>query len=328
MENDRNEWLAWRHLGLGSSDASAVHGVSPWMTRYDLYEVKIQPEYVERETSFVQRVGNEMEIIARVKLAAMYNMEHGTDETFAPRRVQMKDLPFMKASLDGSTHDGSVIAEFKYQSKPAAPGTAYEDMTPGQQAHQNVLNDKLPVTSSNSEIACRVPYYYWVQIIHQLTVSSAKYCIFASFDGSTLNECIVEPDLKFMEYHIEKCVDFWKMVLDKTPPELTADDYKELRVKGAKGKIQKWKQLNALLKDTTSQIEELRAEIIAMVDHPRMMCDGVRIVHMPGNQGAIDYPRILGIPEVMRAMTAVGVEVDKVRKPNGKPYYKMELVKK
>ena len=37
---DRAEWLAARNSGIGASEISAVMGVSPWQTAYDLYEKK------------------------------------------------------------------------------------------------------------------------------------------------------------------------------------------------------------------------------------------------------------------------------------------------
>ena len=37
---DRTEWLNARVSGIGASEISAVVGVSPWQTSYDLYEKK------------------------------------------------------------------------------------------------------------------------------------------------------------------------------------------------------------------------------------------------------------------------------------------------
>lgn len=315
---DRQKWLEWRHKGIGSSDAPIIHGVSEYMTRFELGEQKLADKVVEQEENFVQRIGNQFEPIARQKLAALYNMEHGTNETFEPRALQMKDLDFMRSSLDGSTQAGDVIAEFKFQSKPYELNST---LTTGQIRHHDVLDERLPITSVNQEMRCRVKYSYWIQVQHQLLVSGAKKCIFGSFDGESLHTCEIFPDTEFMKLHLSLCVEFWNLVLAKKSQPISGDDYKEMRAKGIKGKVQKWKRLKVMLEETETQMEELRAEILAVAEqenHPRLTCDGIRIVKYPGNKGSVNW-------QAAFIASKSSLDPNKFRKADGKPFWKLEI---
>ncbi len=301
---ERNEWLQWRLKGIGSSDAACIHGESPYMTALDLYNVKIKDTYEETEQNWVQRIGNDFEAIARVRFAALYNMENGTNETFEPKRVEMADLPFMKASLDGASKCGKIIVEFKFMSKPVVAGKALSE---GQKKHLAVLEGK-------------VQENYRIQVQHQLLVTGADVCYFVSFDGETLNSCSVLPDIEFLKLHLKKCCEFWDRVEARKPPEPSSDDYKELRVKGAKGKVQRWKRIKMAIDQYSAEMDTLKEEIISMCDHERMTCDGVRIVKYPGNQGSVDWAKAY-------AATGVTLDTEKFRKAAGKPYVKMEIQK-
>lgn len=280
---DRNDWLRWRRTGIGSSDAPILHGISEYATVHDLFEQKIDTgPIVEQEDNFVTRLGNEMEPKARVRFAALYSIEKMRDEEFAPRKLEMKDLPFMKASLDGASKDLTEIVELKYMSKPPLDTKA---LTPGQIKHQNVLVETLPTTSANGE-DCRVPYAYWMQVQHQLLVSGARVCYFTSFDGESLHHCEIFPDVEFMKLHLAKCAEFWNRVQCLTPPPLTQADYKEVRVKGAKGHIQKWKHLAVLRDEIEGQMADVEDIIIGLSavlleKNTRLSLDGVDVSSTP-----------------------------------------------
>jgi hypothetical protein len=315
---DRKDWLRWRKNGIGGSDAPALWEASPYLTFRDLIIDKLDPSVEEKESNFITSRGNDLEIKARYKLSTMYNLHYSADEDFAPKKIQSEALPFMLATLDGSTKDGRVIAEFKFMSEPPTEG---KPLTPGQLKHSLVNRTDIPISDPLKE--CRVPFNYWIQIQHQLAVSGAEYCIFGSFDSVTLNTCKVLPDLKFIEQHIDKCAKAWQLVLAKKIPEPSNEDYKELRVKGAKTKTQEWKQLKRLLEETTERLETIRDELLAMCDHPLMTCDGVRFTQSEGRQGSIDYPRILNLPEVIK----LGIDPEKFRKAQGKPYWTVSAIK-
>lgn len=272
MENTREEWLRWRQTGIGSSDAPIIHGISKYATPRQLWEGKLAEKFKEEESNFVLQMGNDLEPKARARFAALWNLENfpppGEEETFEPRRVQMQDLPFMLASLDGASKDLETIIEIKFMSRPSVDDP--NKLTPGKVKHLDVLDETLPITAFEG-YRCRVPYMYWIQIQHQLAVTGAKRCFFISYEPApvegtpvSMNSCEVLPDVKFMESHIYRCCNFWEHVLHKSPPALVVADYKKLKVAGAKALAQKYRQ--------TADGEE---ELFALMDQDLMHIDGV-----------------------------------------------------
>lgn len=290
---DRDEWLEWRKKGIGSSDAACVWGKSPYKTRHELGEEKRGKDIRESKTNWAMNKGNELEPIARQKLAALLNIENGTDETFDAKIVVMKDYPFMRASLDGCSKDGSVIAEFKFM---------------GKEKHLAVLKGE-------------IPEHYRIQVMHQLLVSGADYCWFASFDGETLHTHKIERDASFMVDHLELCKEFWSLVEQDKPQPISDDDFKTIRVKGATALAYGWKQIKRQIEELEAKEEEMRNELIKLADHPRCKIDDVRIISYPGNRGTIDYTKVMKLPEI----SSLGIDLEQFRKPNGKPYHKVEI---
>lgn len=299
--SDRLEWLRWRQKGIGASDAAALHGKSPYVTRHELGEQKLAKEIREQEDNFVTRLGNELEPIARQKFAALYNMEHGTNEVFEPRRVEMAELPFIRASLDGASSDLKTLVEFKFMSKPREHG---KSLTLGQQKHMDVLNGT-------------VPEHYRIQVQHQLLVTGADVCHFASFDGESLHTCKVFPDVDFLKKHIDLCVEFWELVIAGKSQPIGIEDFKELR--GAAKIAQRWKQLTVRAKEIEAEIAVLREKLIELSDHPRMICSGVKIMKCEGRKGSIDWQKAFlatGQPEEA---------AESFRKLDGAPFYKLSF---
>lgn len=282
--NERKSWLAWRHLGLGGSDSASVHNESPYKTRFQLWEEKIQTEYIEAPMNWAQQKGTDLEPKARAIFAAGYNMDNGGDETFEAARVEMVGLPYLRASLDGFSKCKTKIVEFKYQ---------------GKETHESK----------------EIPRHYWLQIQHCLLVSQATLAYFVSFDGESVHSQIVMPDLEFHAKHLDECMKFWTLVTNKVPPELSDKDYKELRFKGATEKARAWRKAKLAMETAKAEMESIRDEILSLVNHPRMMIGDVKIIQMPGRQGAINYEAIPALK---------GIDLDRYRKPDGKPFYMMK----
>jgi putative phage-type endonuclease len=99
MSNERTEWLKKRKLSIGSSDAPAIHGKSPYLTELQLYNDKTS-DVIDEKSSYVMEMGNRLEPEARKLFAAEYNLIHGRDETFSPKMLTHSECQFMTASLD------------------------------------------------------------------------------------------------------------------------------------------------------------------------------------------------------------------------------------
>lgn len=296
MDQDREKWLKWRQDGIGSSDAAAIMGFSPYKTEQQIFEDKVA-DVIEETNSFIMQKGNELEPIARSQFAARFNMEHDADETFDAKLCVMTELPFMRASLDGSSKDGKTIIECKYQ---------------GKQNHADVGQGK-------------VVKHYWIQIQHQLLVSGAERAFLVSInDGKSKNIFYheIRPDENYLKQHIARLTDFWARVtkykMGNKDMKPAASDADFVEVKGDSPVIrlvEKWKQLKTQQDLTEKQIEILKTEIMQIKPaHPKVHIAGVNIV-LTERKGTIKYDKI---PELK------DVDLEKYR-GMGSTYYTMKL---
>lgn len=292
---DRKYWLAWRQKGIGSSDAAAIMGVSPWMTKLDLYENKIA-EIVEEDDSnqFIKDMGNDLE----PKVRSLYSLM--TFEDFNVALLEMEAYPFIRASLDGRNGDMSKIIEIKLLGK-----------------------DDLGAAKLG-----KVPEKYIPQIQHQLMVSKAESCAFLGYSHAEyktskevkpehLVEIVVLPDPSYQTILLTEEIKFWQENVQKKRPPIPSDkDYKTLR--GIKNLVSTWKSLKVTFDRVEEEMEEIRSLIIAAAEeggHPRYLSNGIRI-RQETRMGNVVYKNI---PELK------GVDLDKYRN-KGSTSWRIEIV--
>jgi len=289
--SQRVDWLKWRKLGIGSSDAATLHDApDAYLTQLGLYEEKLSTDFSDKPGNWAMNIGNEQEIIARKLLSVQFNMENGTEETFEQKWFVHPELEIIRASVDGCTHDGKVIAEFKFQ---------------GVEQHNRVADESLPIRGG------RVIEKYWIQCQHGLLASGAESCIFGSRNPKMPKDLLtvtILPDFEFQKKHVTACVKFWKdHVLAKVPPKESARDYKELRKKGAKGMAKKYLALVAKQKELKEKADDIKTQLLEMADHNRMTCGALRMAKVP-KAGSIDYSEIPAVKNMTEA------ELEKYRK--------------
>ncbi len=182
-------WLDWRRQGLGSSDAAAIMGVSPWKTPYQTWEDKVLGS--QSEDNSAMKRGRDMEETARQEF------ERVVGTLVAPSNVVHNRLDWMRASLDGIDISKTIMVEIK---------------CPGKEDHA---------------LACqkKIPEKYWPQVQHQLEVAGLDGMYYFSFDGLKGVVVEVKRDQGYIDTLLEKEAEFWAMVLSKKPPELTERDY-------------------------------------------------------------------------------------------------------
>lgn len=291
---NRQEWLAWRKKGIGSSDAPVVMGVSPWGTKMDLYEQKISEAIEEDESNqYVKDLGNE----AEPKIRSLFSLLVADD--FQVVLLEMDGFPLI-ASLDGRSTCKTKIIEIKLSGK--------EDFEGAQKG--------------------KVPEKYVPQIQHQLMVSKAEVCYFLSYSYAAYKEskavtaehlAIVEvkPDKEYQATLMQEELKFWQEnIVPKRPPIPGDKDYKSIR--GITKQIKRFKTLKAKADAIDEEIEALRAEIIAACEkekHPRFVCSGVRI-RQESRVGNVNYK---SIPELK------GVDLEKYR-GKGSTSWKFEVL--
>lgn len=167
LDQNSDAWLTWRKTGIGSSDAPAVLGESPWTSRKELWEQKvveyhgakaplsvaqfkaIREQMAKREgqNESSKNRGKKLEPVARAEFEDMTGL---TMEAVCGHHTHH---PHLKVSLDGWNAGRRAFLEIK---------------APKQSSHAAALDG-------------RVPDYYRAQILHQFLVSGAREAWYLSF---------------------------------------------------------------------------------------------------------------------------------------------------
>jgi len=146
------DWIEFRARHYGASEAGAMLGISPYMSRTELLQLKATGKEQEHSdyTKLIFRNGHDAEAAAR------YLLEEDMQEDFYPVTCSKDKL---SASVDGLTMDGSTAFEHK------------------------LLNNGL----YESVLTQRVPDHYMAQCQQILLVTGAERVIFMCSDGT--REC-------------------------------------------------------------------------------------------------------------------------------------------
>lgn len=136
LEQGTQEWMEWRHKGIGASDAPIIMGENPWKSAEELLREKRGPARDSHVNEAMSR-GIMLEPEAR----SCYIVRTGND--VKPACLQSNQYPWFRASVDGISSNGDLIVEIKC----------------GKSVYRYA-----------SEYRC-VPDYYYGQLQHILAVS-------------------------------------------------------------------------------------------------------------------------------------------------------------
>ena len=184
------EWHQHRAQFRNASETPAVMGLSPWVTTYQLWELKTGRRV--QEANFAMKRGTELESKAR----AAYELETGS--VMEPLVMVSGEY---SASLDGISLSGELILEVKCPVKGKTSDTWKE-----------VEEGKVP------------KHYYW-QVQHQLMVSKAAVTHFYVYDEDGHGIWVeVFPNEEDMASIREAWDLFMAYVESDSPPPLTEKD--------------------------------------------------------------------------------------------------------
>lgn len=264
-------WETWRSLGLGSSDAPVVMGVSPWKTPLQLYLEKIG-EAKGFDGNFATERGQRLEPVARAQFELLMDAE------FPPMLAVHSEHSFIRASLDGYN---------------VALGAVLEIKCPGKDDHDKAL-------------AGMVPEKYIWQVEHQMLVVGAKKAYYYSFDGESGAVVEVLPNLERQKELVKALTAFWGRVKSKTPPKESDRDYVELTDQVVRDLFLEYKRIKKMSDDLEPVLNKIKGEIVDKLKHEphgRYSVDGVKFVKSV-RPGSVDYVKMgkeLGIdPEQYR----------------------------
>lgn len=254
MENQ--EWLRWRKIG--SSDAAAIMGVSPWTTPYQLWEQKISGKQIQ-ETPAMRR-GKDLEPYAMSCFESMMGVKLESQVC-----VEHKDHHFITATLDGINEDKKILVEIK---------------CPNAKTHS--------IASSGKEI----PEHYMPQLQHQMEIKGYESMYYFSFDGQEGVILQVERDEDYGRELVDKETDFYRRILEWDPPELTDRDYISMDKDEVWFKLsERFKNVNIELKALSDEEKELRKALIHIAARKNSMGNGLKLSRST-QAGGIDYDRI------------------------------------
>ena len=189
------EWLQYRRMGIGGSDAAAVCGVSPWKTAREIYQEKAEGIVRdEPEKNWVAlEIGKRLE-----ELVVQIFMRQTGLKPYAVRKMFRHPFyPFMLADVDYFVKIGEDIyvveckTSFSYRMDEWADGN--------------------------------VPLHYELQGRHYAAVTNTKGIIFLCLHGNSEDTFLmrkIERDLKQEADLIEQEAYFWnEFVLKRQAPE-------------------------------------------------------------------------------------------------------------
>ena len=189
------EWLDVRQTGIGGSDAASILGVSPWKSRYALWQEKsadvAPPPLVENDA---MRFGTMMEPHLRSLFADVTGMTVIEDTTI----YQHPEHSWMLANLDGVVLDdftGEPVAVLEIKTASRAQGWADG-----------------------------VPTYYRAQVVHYLAVTGLpKAYVGVLLAGSEFRTYTINRDDAEVDALVAAEETFWRS-LGKDEPDVDGHD--------------------------------------------------------------------------------------------------------
>jgi len=164
FEQGSEEWLEWRHTGIGASDASTVMGDNRFESPEELLYAK--KNRINEPPNEAMKKGTRLEPIAR----DLYISETGIE--VVPLCLQDKKYPWIIASMDGITEDFKHIVEIKC----------------GKSAYWHARKRIGP------------PDYYYGQLQHQMMITGLKEVdYFCYWPGETSVLQVVKRDENYIK---------------------------------------------------------------------------------------------------------------------------------
>ena len=257
MEQRSDNWLAWRSKGIGGSDAPIVMGVSPYKTPYQLWEEKTGRKKPDDQSNWATERGNRLEPIARAKYELLRDIEMG------PATCQHFQYEFMRASMDGWNPQLKRGLELKFAGKADHEGAR----------------------------AGKIPDKYWPQVQHQIFVTGAEVIDYGSYyvpkdvpdHQGELIVVEVKPDIEYIKQYLKIAIKFWECVTTSTPPGMTTDDFKIIRLIVARKSAEEWKRLSREIHELERSLGAVESKLLEYGSRVAFQGTGVRV-----NDGKIE----------------------------------------
>jgi putative phage-type endonuclease len=253
------EWLGMRSHDITSTEVSALFGLSPYLTEFELWHRKKNREIVSIEANERMRWGNRLESAIAEGAAE----DHGWKVRKASNYLRLPDLRIGSSFdywVESNDQEGTGILEIKN--------------VDGSQFAQHWVED--------AEGNIEAPAHIELQVQHQLLVSGHDWAVIAALvGGNNIKVMLRRRDNEVVNQILAKIKAFWDSVDTGHAP---APDYKadaefiikSLRNKANEGEVYvadptmdvllgSYKAVNDQLKELEQSRDELKARILDTV---------------------------------------------------------------
>lgn len=258
MIQGTSEWHEWRKKGIGSSDAPAIMGTSPYHTPFTLWQIKTGKK-TDQASSFATELGQKFEPAARADLELKTGFE------FTPSIGVHEAYDWLRASYDGLCEKERVFDEIKWV---------------GSSVFQSVKDKG------------EIPSAHYDQIQHQFMVSGYEKAFYTCYrltsDYSKIEEiyhCEVFKDENRIKQIWESEQEFWfKYVLKNEPPPLTKDDVIDISTSDAIEIAKAYEGWLNSYNRSKDAIAELKPLLFSLSDHARISVGNLLITDGKGGR--------------------------------------------
>jgi len=188
------EWLEYRKLGIGGSDASVVCGINRYKTPMELWMEKTN-QLPYQEAGEAAYWGTQLESLVRTE----FTKRTGIEVRHVNHLLQSAEHPFMLANLDGECkHPDYGLCGFEAKTASAYKTSEWEDAIPAE---------------------------YQLQIQHYMAVTGyVGFYIAVLIGGNTFKWRFIKRDEELIAMLIKLESSFWKRVQTNIPPQLDGTD--------------------------------------------------------------------------------------------------------
>lgn len=271
MQQRSKEWHEFRRNHIGASDSPVIMGVSPWKDVKQLYIEKTNmPEIPDNLSAAMQR-GIDLE----PHCLSIFEAETGY--LMSPKVLMHPTINFMAASLDGLELDNKCAVEIK---------------CPGKKDHDVAVNNM-------------VPEKYIPQLQHQMEVAGLNKIYYMSYLNDNDYKILeVKKDVEYTKTMLQKEADFWKCVLERTPPESTKPSVAKIESEEWKILVERYKDLLIYKTKYEKYLEETKNQLLQMANFNPSEGFGLQLTKII-SKGRVEYSEI---PELK------GINLDNYRK--------------
>jgi len=188
------DWLEYRKLGIGGSDASVVCGINRYKSPVELWMEKTD-QLPCQEAGEAAYWGTQLENLVRSE----FTKRTGIEVKQVNQMLQSEEYPFMVANLDGEcVHPDYGICGFEAKTASAYKSGEWDDTIPDE---------------------------YQLQVQHYMAVTGyTGFYIAVLIGGNTFRWKFIKRDEELISMLIDLETAFWHYVQDLTPPPMDGSD--------------------------------------------------------------------------------------------------------